>query len=76
MLLVASSSGCLGRPYRPNTSPLNHDIIDDGVEASPNPVRLVLWKDDLPSIAAFMKRIQDIRDVIFLIAVCFDDAHV
>lgn len=62
--------------HGPFPSPFDYNIVDNGVEASCNPVGLILREDDLASVAAFMEGFQNIRDIVFMIAICFDGADI
>ena len=62
------------RAYRPDTFPINSNVVDDGVELRANPVVLPLGKDHRPAMVALFKCLQDLGRVVSLVPEGLDRA--
>jgi hypothetical protein len=62
------------RPYRPDTLPINGNIVDDGIQLRSDPVVLVLGEDYGSAMVTFRKCFQDLRRVVSLVPECLHRA--
>ena len=60
--------------YRPDTSPFDYDILDNGIQPCTDPVILILWKYDRSSIVACIKGFEDVGHVVGPVAIWYHGA--